>query len=285
MKLSIVILNWNSAAELRRCLRSLATCTVAPREIIVVDNGSLLDDSPVLLSELEAAGAIRCIRNERNLGVGPARNQALAVAQGEYILSIDSDTEVTPGCVERLVATMDAHPELGLCAARLHAPDGSLQFTCRRFPSLQSKLCRQLSLSLRDEVLRLDELRDWDHRAPRYVDYVIGACHCMRRNALDRVGFYDPNIFYGPEDVDLCLRMWKTGWKVLYEGRAVIIHHERRVTKRWSKLLSRATREHFRGLVHYFRKHRYLLRPPAYHLVQSDLLTEDLMPGKQECHA
>ena len=256
-----------------------------PREIIVVDNGSTRDDSLTLLRALELQGTIKAIFNRENLGPGAARNQAMELAKGEYLLCLDSDTEVTPGAVERLVASMDAHSEVGLCAARLHAPGGTLQFTCGRFPTLQSKLYRQLPGSLRHRALREHEFRNWDHRSPRFVDTAISACHMIRRVALDAVGGYDPKIFYAPEDVDLCLRMWQAGWKVLYEGRAVVIHHEQRITKRWTKLLSRATREHLRGLVYYFRKHRYLFRPPEFGLAEPELAPEELVSCAEESHA
>lgn len=262
MKLSILILTWNAKGHLLRCLDSLKACTVPDWEIIVVDNGST-DGTVEYLEALQRAGEIRVVFNGRNLGVGPARNEGFKVARGQYILSLDVDTEVQPGAIEHLVAVMDKHGDVGLCAARLHGPDGELQHTCRHFPTLQSKLFRQLPGPLRSALLQEDELLDWDHRGLRYVGYVIGACQMIRHTALAHVGAYDPAIFYGPEDVDICLRMWQAGWKVLYDGDAVIIHHERRITKNWRRLFSRTTRAHMKSLVYYFLKHRYLFRVPV----------------------
>lgn len=261
MKLSIVILNWNSNHHLVRCLQSLGNCTVEPREIIIVDNGSR-DGSQEFLQSMEQRGHVRVILNPSNQGVGPARNQGFAVARSEYVLSLDADTQIIPGAIEELLRTMESNPTVGLCGARLQGPDGERQYTCREFPTLQSKLFRQLPFSLRRFLLREQELLDWDQDGSRYVCYVIGACQMMRRRALEQVGAYDPAIFYGPEDVDLCLRMWSAGWKVLYVGRAAIIHSEQRITKGWDKLFSRATRAHIKGLIYYFWKHRYLFRPP-----------------------
>jgi GT2 family glycosyltransferase len=261
MKLSIVILSWNSKDFLMRCLQSVGSCTIQPREVIVADNGSR-DGSRELLLSMQQRGEVRAILNLSNHGIGPARNQAFAVARGEYFLSLDVDTEVIPGAIETLLQTMESNPNVGLSGPRLQSPKGERQDTCRDFPTLQTKICRQLPFSLRRVFLKKAELLDWDHQGLRYVDYVIGACHMIRRSALEQVGPYDPLIFYGPEDVDLCLRMWLAGWKVIYNGRALIIHTERRITKKWSEMFNRTTRAHIKGLAYYFWKHGYLFRPP-----------------------
>jgi GT2 family glycosyltransferase len=104
------------------------------------------------------------------------------------------------------------------------------------------------------------ELRWWDHTGVREVDYVIGACQLIRKAALDEVGLLDERIFYGPEDVDLCLRMQHAGWRVEYVPEAVVMHLERRVTR---KLLSTLTARHVYGLGYFFWKHRHLLTRPT----------------------
>jgi len=211
---------------------------------------------------MERKGELRAILNCSNQGVGPARNQGFTAARGEYVLSLDVDTRVTPGAIEELLQMMEFNSEVGLCGARLQGPNDERRYTCGKLPTLHSKLFRQLPFGLGEFLLRKQQLLDWDRADLRYVSYVIGACQMIRRRALEQVGLYDPAIFYGPEDVDLCLRMWLVGWKVLYDGRAVIIHTEQRITKKWSKLFSRTTRAHIKGLAYYFWKHRYLFRPP-----------------------
>ncbi len=263
MKLSVIILNWNSCQHLARCVASLRQQEMPAHELIVVDNGSQ-DGSVALLRRWLARAEARVIFNGRNRGVGPARNQALALARGEYVLNLDVDTEVQPGAVAELVRLMDSDPSIGLCAAQLRGAGGELQYTCRAFPTLLSKLCRQLPLRLHRRLLRRAEMFDWDHRGTRAVDCVIGACHMLRRAALNEVGLYDARIFYGPEDVDLCLRMWQRGWRVVYHGSAVIIHHERRITRGWRRIFSPLTWEHLRGLAYYFQRHGYLFRAPSY---------------------
>jgi hypothetical protein len=224
----------------------------------VVDNGS--SDGSARLARDSWPGA-RLIENTVNRGVGPARNQGIAIARGEQILILDIDTIAHAGALDALNAALDDQPTAGVVGGRLEDPHGNLQFTCRRFPTLWSKIARQLPEAAQTPILRASELRDWNHRERRDVGYVIGACQLLRRTALAAVGRYDERIFYGPEDVDLCLRMWRAGWRVIYEPAAVFTHDERRIAR---GRLSPIALAHARGLAWYFWKHRYLLRAPQF---------------------
>ncbi|HMO56049.1 MAG TPA: glycosyltransferase family 2 protein [Roseiflexaceae bacterium] len=258
LPLSVIVLTWNSQQFVRACLDSLIPQLPRRAEIIVVDNGS--HDATL---DLLANYPVTLIANHENRGVGPARNQGLAAARGDIVLVLDIDTIVQPGAIATLVHALAADSRIGVVGARLEAPDGSLQYTCRDFPTLLSKLARQFPTSLQQRVLRANELRDWDHASARYVGYVIGACQCIRRQALVDVGPYDDAIFYGPEDVDLCLRMWRAGWRVAYVPAARITHLEQRITQS-HRLRNPIMRRHVAGLVRYFLKHRYVLRAPSF---------------------
>jgi GT2 family glycosyltransferase len=98
-------------------------------------------------------------------------------------------------------------------------------------------------------------MADWDHQTVRPVDYVIGACQVIRRVALERVGLLDEWIFYGPEDIDFCLRLRASGWHVVYNPDATILHLERRVARSFFSFLGW---QHLWGVLYYFCKHRYL---------------------------
>jgi len=238
----------------RACLVSLPQGFAShPYEVIVVDNGSRGLTPAALREEFPW---IQLLVNRRNRGVAPARNQGMRVAHGEYIILLDDDTVVQPGAFDRLIAYMDEHPEAGLCGPRLINPQGQLQLSCRLFPTLNDKLVRRLSSPLAQEVARVVEMADWDHGSAREVDYVIGACQVIRQAALAEVGLLDERIFYGPEDVDLCLRMRQAGWRVVYNPEAVVVHKERRMTR---SLFSPLAWRHFWGLVYFFWKHGYLL--------------------------
>ena len=255
--LSIVILTWNSRPLLEGCLAALpAATTPLAVETIVVDNGSGDDTGAFLARHPELV----VTRNARNRGVAPARNQGLRLARGEFLAFLDVDTVAAPGAFAALVGELRAAPDVGLVGPKLVGSDGTLQYSCRRFPTLLDKLLRRLPERWGRSVAEDVELRAWDHASVRDVDYVIGACQVMRRAALDEVGLLDERIFYGPEDVDLCLRMQRAGWRVRYVPYAVVAHLERRVTR---KLLSMLTLRHAHGLGYFFWKHRYLLTRPT----------------------
>lgn len=263
VKLSIIILNWNSGDDLTACLASIADNTgIKNKEIIVVDNGST-DGSE--LAAMRKHPEIHLVKNSKNLGVSMARNQGLEISRGEYALILDVDTEVKPGAIDQLVADMEKHPEVGLAGAKLVFHDGSLQYSCREFPTIVSKLLFRRLPSLFGRFLRKEEYLDWNHNRPAYVGYVIGACQIIRRKCLEELGFLDERIFYGPEDIDYCLRAWKAGWKVMYNPQSVIVHKEARITK--GGLLKQIRNPifwtHIKGLLIFFRTHRYLFRRPG----------------------
>jgi N-acetylglucosaminyl-diphospho-decaprenol L-rhamnosyltransferase len=252
MELSVVIITYNSKGLLVPCIESVrAAARKIECEIIVVENGSG-DGTGKWLRE---QGDVKTISNTANRGVAPARNQGLGVAKGRYLLILDADTVVEPGAFDALVACMDLHPGVGLGAPKLIGAQGNLQYTCRNYPTVFSKIYRRLPLGFARKRLSAEQLEDWPHDAERAVDYTIGACQIFRRQAYEQIGPLDESIFYGPEDIDYCIRMWRVGWTVMYFPQAVVRHLERRITK---KLFSKMTLKHAWGLVHFFWKYKYI---------------------------
>jgi len=251
---TVVILTWNSRQHVGPCLDSLSHASPGePFEVIVIDNGST-DGTPEIVRE-RAPGA-RLIRNRENRGVAAARNQGLVLARTPYSIILDVDTVVGEGAFSRLLDFLESSPDVGVVGPRLVMPDGHVQPSCQLFPTVVDKLARQLPGGLGDRFLREVELADWDHEGLRDVDYVVGACQAIRMRALHSVGWLDERIFYGPEDVDLCLRMHLAGWRVVYLGDASVRHECQRVTR---KRLNMLTLRHIMGLAHLFATHRYVL--------------------------
>jgi hypothetical protein len=223
-------------------------------ELIVVDNNS--QDGTRELVEQEYRDAV-LIKNSKNLGVAAARNQALRIAKGRYIITLDADMLFIDNSLLKLVEFMDKTPDAGLCGAKLTFPDGRVQPSGRRFPSVWAFLMRRLefmSFARNSKILRWHEMAEWDRSDTRPVDYVIGACQCIRREAMKNVGLLDEKIYYGPEDVDYCLRMYRNGWKVYYCPFTSIIHYEQRATKK--KIFTKLTFMHFKAVLYFFWKYR-----------------------------
>jgi len=254
-KLSVIILTWNSKEMLCSCLSSLySSLKISEYEVIVVDNGSRDGTTTMIAGNFPE---IKLIKNAFNRGVAPARNQGLQIAHGKYILLLDVDTTVTVGAIDTLIDYLDKHPTVGLVGPKLFYLDGQLQYSCRKFPTLWTKVLRRIPIKAAERFLADELYKNQNHNSIQEVDYIIGACQLIRRKAIEEVGYLDEAMFYGPEDVDYCLRLQKAGWKVIYNPQAVVIHKEQRITKK--RFFSKITWKHILSLMRYFHKHHYYL--------------------------
>lgn len=258
--LSIVLLTYNSERYVPGCLSALqAQLPTIAHEVIVVDNGSR--DGGVAWIRQHMPW-VHIIENRQNRGVGAARNQGINDSRGRYVLILDIDTVPQPGSLDTLLQTARDQPVAGVVAPRLIGLDGQLQLSARRFPTVFSKILRQRTELHTQGYLASENLAHWSHDHLRYVDYVIGAAQLLNRDALAEIGLFDERIFYGPEDIDLCLRMWRAGWRVAYQPAATILHAEQRMTRSVKGFFSQTGIGHLVGLAWFFAKHRYLFSRP-----------------------
>lgn len=207
MDLSIIILNWNTRDLLEKCLRSLECPQPAITfEVIVVDNASEDDSRDMVAREFPQ---FQLVFNKKNLGFGAGNNVAIPQSQGRYVLFLNSDTIVMDGALTALVRFGDAHPDIGVIGPKLLNGDGSLQYSCRRFPNLAAGFFRNTPLGRLFPNNRFASdylMQDWDHATPRDVDWVSGAALMIRREVLDVIGGFDEEYYMYCEDVDLCRR-------------------------------------------------------------------------------
>ena len=171
--------------------------------------------------------AVQLIVNTDNRGFAAANNQGLAVARGQFLLLLNPDTIVPPGGLETLLAFAQSHPEAGAVGPRLLNSDGSLQHSCRRFPTVWAALFRHTLLGRlfpNAHWMREYLMCDWGHDEPREVDWVSGAALLINRRAFDQIGGLDESFYWGSEDVDYCFRLHQAGWKVLYTPQPAITH-------------------------------------------------------------
>jgi GT2 family glycosyltransferase len=247
-------LSWNSSRHIEACLRSLAHEGIGHSdEIWVVDNGSS-DGSVELLQRLERelAPTLRVIYLQTNTGTTVSRNLALRRARGAYIAIIDSDVVIAHGTVAPMIERLKVERACGLLVPRLTYPDGRSQMSTDVFPTALRKLRRLLMLKSMEKRLEGDGLLP----GRRTVDYAISAFWMMRREVFEAVGLLDEKIFYSPEDVDYCLRVWHAGYTVEYDPSVQSVHCGQEVSRGFP--LSRAALSHIGGLAYLFRKHRYV---------------------------
>jgi len=259
MNISFVLLTWNSERYIEKCLDSVFADVSNSRfsfEIFITDNGSKDKTVEILNSfRKKYPDRINLIFLKKNMGTTYSRNLALKKAKGDFIIIMDSDVEVFPGTVEKLINTLGKNGKAGLTCPKLLYPKGTLQKSTDNFPTIFTKIFRYFFLKKiekRDNRnLRL-ELRE--------VDYAISAMWVLKREVLEKVGLLDENIFYAPEDVDYCMRIWKAGYRILYNPDVSCIHHTQEISR--GLKINRSTIAHVRGLFYYFRKHNCLFKRP-----------------------
>ncbi len=173
------------------------------------------------------------------------------------MIFLDVDTQVLPGSLKTLVQVMDQDPEVAIGGPKLLYGDGTLQLSCRPFPSPLNILIEGTFLRnyfSNSRFVKMYTLEDWDHSELREVDWMYGACLIIRRSVLERLGHFDEGFFYLYEDIDLCFRAKKMGMKVLYIPQAEVIHYLERERK---PIFHPRIMVHFRSILRYLRKDYY----------------------------
>lgn len=251
--ISIIIVNWNTKYFLSQSIESIKTHTKkVSYQIIVVDNFSS-DGSPEMMEK--EFPEVTLIKNRKNEGFGRANNQGLAKARGKYILFLNSDVAVKENCLDRMLDFMEKNPEVGASSCTLTFPDGSLQPSCRRFPSFKVFFSMMIGLRYFFPNLKIFKeylMLDWDHSDVRDVDQIMGSFMFVRRDVLDRVGSFDERYWMYFEEVDLCLRIKRSGWKIVHYPYARAVHFLSKSSEQWGKMKRREEFE--RSLLKYFKK-------------------------------
>ncbi|HUR17419.1 MAG TPA: glycosyltransferase [Acidimicrobiales bacterium] len=235
----VVILSWNDGELLDVALGSVLESTEIGVNVVVVDNGS---DPPVSTG---ASSRVRVVRNDENTGVAKARNQGARLGGAPVVCFLDSDARFAPGSLARLVEVLIADPSIGLAAPVFE--DQPAEASAGKAPSLWRKALRATNLTTSYRPVRKVPGEFWD------VDFAIGACQVFRRTAFETIGGLDETFFYGPEDVDFCLRLRKAGWRVVQVARAPVHHPPRR---RYRGLLTRRGLHHGVAVARHLWRHR-----------------------------
>lgn len=227
IKISIILVSYNAKFLLDQCLQSIYTKSQNfpnPFEIIVVDNCSQ-DGSPEFLKH--SYPEITLIENKENLGFGRANNQAVNAAQGEYLLLINSDTIADCNLVEEALKFFEQHTDnKSAFGGLLINPDGSEQRGCRRsFPTLTNSLLHFTKIY---KIITYKRAYDLSGRQieTHELECVSGACIGMPKAMYQELGGFDEIFFLHFEDIDLCKRIWQSGYKLWFYPNLRLIHHK-----------------------------------------------------------
>jgi N-acetylglucosaminyl-diphospho-decaprenol L-rhamnosyltransferase len=226
-ELWVSVASYRTPELLRECLAALqAERASVSFEVTVVDNDS--GDESVELVEREFPW-VHVVRNARNVGFGAAHNQAIRASTSEYVLLLNSDAAVTPGALCNLLDTLARDPGLGVVGPKLRYPDGRVQPSRRRFPTVATLFFESTQLQRfwpDNAVLRRYYVSDRSDDEPQQVDWLVGACLCVRRKAIEQVGLFDDRFFMYSEELDWCRRFEQAGWRVAYVPSAEVRHLE-----------------------------------------------------------
>ena len=264
MDLSVIIVSHHHDRFLPDCFRSLEKhLSNLKFEIILVDNVA----SPSLKTTLDTQFPnVKLLANPRpNKPRGFAKNcnEGFRASKGEYILLLNADTQVLQGDFAEFIRRMKQDPKIGAACGQLLNSDLSPQAAIRRFPTLPAILSRGFMLEkfMRPSKAQKEYLmEDEDFSVEKEIDWCLGAFMLMSRDLYEKIGMMDEESFFQYyEDIDLCYRLKKAGWKTYYFPEVKVIHDYQRDSAK--KLINQQKISHLKSICSYFWKHKYLFHP------------------------
>ncbi|MEK7616023.1 MAG: glycosyltransferase family 2 protein [Patescibacteria group bacterium] len=227
-KLSVIIVHYRTPELLRLCLKRLDEHLKGiDYEVNVIDN------------------------SKNNIGFARGVNAGLRSTTGQYRLILNPDTMITEGSVQKMLAYMDKHEDIGIMGPQLLYFNGEHQRSYHRLYRPMTILARRSFLGrIFKNVIDDFMMNDTDPNKIQTPDWILGAAMLVRGNALERVGLMDEQYFLYFEDVDWCRRFWHNGYMVVYYPQAIFYHYYPRTSTSWNK----TTLWHIASAMKFFKK-------------------------------
>ena len=255
--ISFITLTWNSEKYIDACIESIVEkCQEESLlfEVIVVDNGSTdFTRNKIERYKKKYPKNIKSIYLGKNRGTTYTRNIALKKSKGAYISIIDSDTRILKGSFSNILKYLDNHPTVGIVAPKLILPNGEIQHSVKKFPSFLEKLKKIQKIFGDNAIVDSDFYTNFPFAEVTDVETAISACWIFKKSLLSSVGFLDEHIFYSPEDLDFCLRVWKSGRTICYYPELKLLHNTQQITHK--NPFGKIALTHLAGLFYYYKKH------------------------------
>ena len=267
MRLSVVIVNWNTTRLLHTLLKSIRRFSPSiDYEVIVVDNASADFDAESFRAEFSD---IHLIANTENTGYAKGNNLALQAASGDYLLLLNPDTEVTDGAIETLLEFMETHQDAAAVGAKLVRPNGSIDHSVRSFPYPGPVAWEFVGLSRlfpKSRTFGAYRMTYFRYDTVAEVDQPMGSCLMLSRKAIDDIGLLDEDFPIFFNEVDWLYRAKQHGYKIYFTPNASIIHHGAGSTGQVNK--RKMVRESHDSLLKFYKKHfKSRLFAPVYYFI------------------
>jgi GT2 family glycosyltransferase len=249
-RVSIILVNFNGIAVILNCLASIQRHLMPGEyEVIVVDNQST-DGSVEAIAQ--AFPQVQLLLAPRNDGFGAGNNLGAKAAQGEFILLLNSDTEISSNIIPPLLAMINRNAQIGILGPQLRNPDASFQISTSPAISLKGEAA---AVKLLRQYERDPESVVQQFSTPQAVDIVVGAAMLIRRSLFESLGGFDEDYFMYFEESDLCQRAREAGWQVWYIPEVQVMHIKGASTQQQA---SPMRLEYRRSQLLYYQKHRPL---------------------------
>ena len=256
MKLSIVILNYNTRDLLYQTLSSIETHLT--HEIIVVDNASTDGSAEMVAKDFPQ---VKLVLNQQNHGFAAGNNIGLNISKGDFVMLLNSDTKIINPALDLLIKHLENHPKIGIITPKLLLADGSIDLACHRgFPKIANSLAYFLKLEEKfpNSKIFAGYHQTWkDFETTHEVDAVSGAAMIIRGEVIDQIGHLDEQFFMYAEDIDFCYRAKQNGWQIVYFPEAKVMRFKCQTgNNSENKNLQTETKRHFyQTMKQYFAKH------------------------------
>jgi len=262
----VTMVNTNEREDIERCLDSMykdLDQTSLSIGVVIVDNASTDDIEPLLKQKFPA---IKLIRQEQNEGFGKSHNKAIKSTPAKYYFVLNPDTIFKTGgrLVEKMYDYMEKNKKIGMIGPKIEYPDGSLQYSCYRFPTFWQPLYSRTKLGKSGKGKQIADhflMKDFDHNETRPVDWIMGSAMFVRNEAIEQCGVFDDFFWMYAEDSDWCRRLWEAGWPVYYVHNIILTHYHGRASAKVpgvinAMLKNKYARVHLISWLKYFWKWR-----------------------------
>ena len=253
---SIIIISHNHEKYIEKCLNSINEHTIdITFEIILIDNLGNGECKKIIENNNID---VKLVENNKPYGFSKNNNIGVKQSNGKYILILNPDTVILNNAIKILYDFIKNKKNVGAVGPKLLFPNGSIQYSCRKYPTIFSFFIRRTPLRIfysENSRGKKHLMTNWGHNYNQRVDWLLGACLLIKKETFLKVGMFDENFNLYCEDIDLCFQFNKQGFHNYYVVDAEVIHYHQKASDR--KFISRNNFSHYKSMLYFVIKNKY----------------------------